>query len=156
MNRGITVVMYASSPKREVDRSATGSGVSARAAVHHAKGELALNEGIHDRKYSWQHHDRTGSGADAVRHPQCCDTGGQRVGFRVEQGVLLRSQRSFQEWLHLPLIPPLLDIVTTERGQPEDNRELRCRISSNKISSSPLSSRSGVGGSSPHFRNFLK
>jgi len=32
----------------EVDRSATGSGVSARAAVHHAKGELALNEGIHD------------------------------------------------------------------------------------------------------------
>jgi len=41
----------------EVDRSATGSGVSARAAVHHAKGELALNEGIDDRKYSWQHHD---------------------------------------------------------------------------------------------------
>jgi proline racemase len=30
----------------EVDRSATGSGVSARAALHHAKGELALNEPI--------------------------------------------------------------------------------------------------------------
>jgi proline racemase len=30
----------------EVDRSATGSGVSARAAVHHAKRELALNEKI--------------------------------------------------------------------------------------------------------------
>ena len=30
----------------EVDRSATGSGVSARAALHHAKGELALNERI--------------------------------------------------------------------------------------------------------------
>ena len=30
----------------EVDRSATGSGVSARAALHHAKGELALNEKI--------------------------------------------------------------------------------------------------------------
>ena len=28
----------------EVDRSATGSGVSARAALHHAKGELGLNE----------------------------------------------------------------------------------------------------------------
>jgi len=28
----------------EVDRSATGSGVSARAALHHAKGELAINE----------------------------------------------------------------------------------------------------------------
>jgi proline racemase len=30
----------------EVDRSATGSGVSARAALHHAKGELSLNEEI--------------------------------------------------------------------------------------------------------------
>lgn len=30
----------------EVDRSATGSGVSARAAVHYARGELALNEEI--------------------------------------------------------------------------------------------------------------
>lgn len=30
----------------EVDRSATGSGVSARAALHYAKGELALNEKI--------------------------------------------------------------------------------------------------------------
>jgi proline racemase len=30
----------------EVDRSATGSGVSARAAVHHAKGELSLNQEI--------------------------------------------------------------------------------------------------------------
>ena len=30
----------------EVDRSATGSGVSARAALHHAKGELQLNESI--------------------------------------------------------------------------------------------------------------
>jgi len=30
----------------EVDRSATGSGVSARAALHHAKNELALNEKI--------------------------------------------------------------------------------------------------------------
>jgi trans-L-3-hydroxyproline dehydratase len=30
----------------EVDRSATGSGVSARAAVHHAKGEIALNAEI--------------------------------------------------------------------------------------------------------------
>jgi proline racemase len=30
----------------EVDRSATGSGVSARAALHHARGELALNERI--------------------------------------------------------------------------------------------------------------
>ena len=30
----------------EVDRSATGSGVSARAALHFAKGELALNEKI--------------------------------------------------------------------------------------------------------------
>ena len=30
----------------EVDRSATGSGVSARAALHHAKGELPLNETI--------------------------------------------------------------------------------------------------------------
>lgn len=30
----------------EVDRSATGSGVSARAALHHAKGELPLNEKI--------------------------------------------------------------------------------------------------------------
>ncbi len=30
----------------EVDRSATGSGVSARAALHHAKGELHLNEKI--------------------------------------------------------------------------------------------------------------
>jgi proline racemase len=30
----------------ELDRSATGSGVSARAALHHAKGELALNEKI--------------------------------------------------------------------------------------------------------------
>jgi len=30
----------------EVDRSATGSGVSARAAIHHAKGELDLNERI--------------------------------------------------------------------------------------------------------------
>src|SRR6185369_4967104 len=30
----------------EVDRSATGSGVSARAALHHAKGELRLNERI--------------------------------------------------------------------------------------------------------------
>jgi trans-L-3-hydroxyproline dehydratase len=30
----------------EVDRSATGSGVSARAALHHAKGDLALNEKI--------------------------------------------------------------------------------------------------------------
>jgi trans-L-3-hydroxyproline dehydratase len=30
----------------EVDRSATGSGVSARAALHHAKGELGLNETI--------------------------------------------------------------------------------------------------------------
>ncbi|NML22541.1 proline racemase family protein [Pseudoflavitalea sp. G-6-1-2] len=30
----------------EVDRSATGSGVSARAALHHAKGELKLNETI--------------------------------------------------------------------------------------------------------------
>ena len=30
----------------EVDRSATGSGVSARAALHHAKGELGLNEKI--------------------------------------------------------------------------------------------------------------
>lgn len=28
----------------EVDRSATGSGVSARAALHHAKGELTMNE----------------------------------------------------------------------------------------------------------------
>jgi trans-L-3-hydroxyproline dehydratase len=30
----------------ELDRSATGSGVSARAALHHAKGELALNERV--------------------------------------------------------------------------------------------------------------
>ncbi len=30
----------------EVDRSSTGSGVSARAALHHAKGELKLNETI--------------------------------------------------------------------------------------------------------------
>lgn len=30
----------------EVDRSSTGSGVSARAALHHAKGELGLNEAI--------------------------------------------------------------------------------------------------------------
>jgi proline racemase len=30
----------------EVDRSATGSGVSARAALHHAKGELRVNEQI--------------------------------------------------------------------------------------------------------------
>ena len=30
----------------EVDRSATGSGVSARAALHHARGELRLNERI--------------------------------------------------------------------------------------------------------------
>lgn len=30
----------------EVDRSATGSGVSARAALHHAKAELALNQKI--------------------------------------------------------------------------------------------------------------
>ena len=30
----------------EVDRSATGSGVSARAALHHAKGELNQNEKI--------------------------------------------------------------------------------------------------------------
>ena len=30
----------------EVDRSATGSGVSARAALHHARGELALNDPI--------------------------------------------------------------------------------------------------------------
>lgn len=30
----------------EVDRSATGSGVSARAALHHAKGEVALGEPI--------------------------------------------------------------------------------------------------------------
>ena len=30
----------------EVDRSATGSGVSARAALHYARGELALNEEI--------------------------------------------------------------------------------------------------------------
>ena len=30
----------------EVDRSATGTGVSARAALHHAKGELKLNERI--------------------------------------------------------------------------------------------------------------
>ena len=30
----------------EVDRSATGTGVSARAALHHAKGELRLNERI--------------------------------------------------------------------------------------------------------------
>jgi trans-L-3-hydroxyproline dehydratase len=30
----------------EVDRSATGSGVSARAALHHAKGELPLDETI--------------------------------------------------------------------------------------------------------------
>jgi proline racemase len=30
----------------EVDRSATGSGVSARAALHYAKGELSLNETI--------------------------------------------------------------------------------------------------------------
>jgi proline racemase len=30
----------------EVDRSATGSGVSARAALHHAKGELPLNQEI--------------------------------------------------------------------------------------------------------------
>jgi len=30
----------------EVDRSATGTGVSARAALHHAKGELSLNEKI--------------------------------------------------------------------------------------------------------------
>lgn len=30
----------------ELDRSATGSGVSARAALHHAKGELRLNERI--------------------------------------------------------------------------------------------------------------
>jgi proline racemase len=30
----------------ELDRSATGSGVSARAALHHAKGELRLNEKI--------------------------------------------------------------------------------------------------------------
>jgi trans-L-3-hydroxyproline dehydratase len=30
----------------ELDRSSTGSGVSARAALHHAKGELQLNEKI--------------------------------------------------------------------------------------------------------------
>ena len=30
----------------ELDRSATGSGVSARAALHFAKGELELNEGV--------------------------------------------------------------------------------------------------------------
>lgn len=30
----------------EVDRSATGSGVSARAALHHARGELMVNEAI--------------------------------------------------------------------------------------------------------------
>jgi trans-L-3-hydroxyproline dehydratase len=30
----------------ELDRSATGSGVSARAALHHAKGELGINEKI--------------------------------------------------------------------------------------------------------------
>src|SRR6185369_2035228 len=30
----------------EVDRSATGSGVSARAALHHAKGELRPHESI--------------------------------------------------------------------------------------------------------------
>ena len=30
----------------ELDRSATGSGVSARAALHHAKGELQLNEKV--------------------------------------------------------------------------------------------------------------
>ena len=30
----------------EVDRSATGSGVSARAALHHARGELSLNQPI--------------------------------------------------------------------------------------------------------------
>jgi trans-L-3-hydroxyproline dehydratase len=30
----------------EVDRSSTGSGVSARAALHHAKGELAIGESI--------------------------------------------------------------------------------------------------------------
>ena len=30
----------------EVDRSATGSGVSGRAAIHHAKGELAIGETI--------------------------------------------------------------------------------------------------------------
>ena len=30
----------------EIDRSATGSGVSARAALHHARGELTLNQSI--------------------------------------------------------------------------------------------------------------
>jgi trans-L-3-hydroxyproline dehydratase len=30
----------------EVDRSATGSGVSGRAAIHHARGELAVGEAI--------------------------------------------------------------------------------------------------------------
>jgi trans-L-3-hydroxyproline dehydratase len=30
----------------ELDRSATGSGVSARAALHHAKGELQVNERV--------------------------------------------------------------------------------------------------------------
>ena len=39
----------------ELDRSATGSGVSARAALHFAKGELGLNEAYHDREYSRQH-----------------------------------------------------------------------------------------------------
>jgi proline racemase len=39
----------------ELDRSATGSGVSARAALHFAKGELRLNERISNREYSWQY-----------------------------------------------------------------------------------------------------
>jgi trans-L-3-hydroxyproline dehydratase len=43
LNHSRNVCVFA---EGEVDRSATGSGVSARAALHYAKGELGLNEKI--------------------------------------------------------------------------------------------------------------
>jgi trans-L-3-hydroxyproline dehydratase len=43
LNHSRNVCVFA---EGEVDRSATGSGVSARAALHYAKGELSLNEKI--------------------------------------------------------------------------------------------------------------
>jgi proline racemase len=92
----------------EVDRSPTGSGVSARAeragGASSCQGRARCRPGDHDRKHPWDHDDRTRRRADDI-WPLCGrGPGGLRHGARHRPSrVLVRPRRSAQPRLHLAL-----------------------------------------------------
>lgn len=87
----------------ELDRSPTGSGVSARAALHYAKGELPLNQKISIESILGSY-GSTGRRMREARAIQCRGRRGQRYRLHYRPTrVVLRSRRSFPRWIYPPL-----------------------------------------------------